>query len=347
MKKLIEAASASLGKTVTIKPRQLIAASTWMSTLLGVRFLNELHPSLGNVDKVRYLLAKFQAQKSPHGTNLVGAVYELQRNKELGAYLREVNVLPSGKILLTCMTRRQAELLGAVQGLEIDMSYKRISGDIHEVEFNHYHPGSAQTLTLARIFTNAAEDADTYQRIFKNVDSAVLGHKSGKAVADKSGLRWKHIEGESGNLAYVKADWAPGQAKGFGLYLHTLDSTRTWPEHLTYVYVGCLVHYHRNVNKQKVDDEVRLLMRSLPTLEVKEDVNATFDAILGRGGEDLKEWVDFYRAEWTRAALTPAYSNVPTDILKSIERNTNASEAAHANINRDGKALSLLEGIIR
>ena len=253
-----------------------------MSSLFGVRFLQDLHPSLNNIEKVRYLLAKFQAQKAPHGTNIIGAMYELQRNKELGSYLREISILPGNKIFLVCMTYRQAELLQDISGFEIDMSYKRIAGDILQFELNHLHPGSRQTLTLARVFTNAGESTDVYHRIFVTIDNTVVAYMKEKTrprktdSIPKSGLRWKHIDGDDSNLTYVKADWDRAQAKGLGLYLHDLDPTQTWQEHLSQVYVGCLVHFYRNVRKQKACDEVKLLMKSLPGLNEKEDVDKRF-----------------------------------------------------------------------
>ncbi len=51
--------------------------------------------------------------------------------------------------------------------------------------------------------------------------------------------------------------------------------------------------------------------------------------------------------EWVLAGISKAFTLMPIEIWNFTRFNTNVSESAHANINRDGVSLSLLRTIHR
>jgi hypothetical protein len=51
------------------------------------------------------------------------------------------------------------------------------------------------------------------------------------------------------------------------------------------------------------------------------------------------------KESWVLAAISPAFSKMDIDLWNSTHNNTNLNEAAHHNINIDGKSLSLLSAI--
>jgi len=64
----------------------------------------------------------------------------------------------------------------------------------------------------------------------------------------KKSVKFSHINNNSSEYIGWKSvivDLDIAQAKGFGEALHTLDGSKTWDEHLTYILKSCLVHYKR------------------------------------------------------------------------------------------------------
>ncbi|CAG8811264.1 18838_t:CDS:2, partial [Gigaspora rosea] len=58
-------------------------------------------------------------------------------------------------------------------------------------------------------------------------------------------------------------------------------------------------------------------------------------------------WVKDKYKPWILAGLSSAFTKMNVDIWKKTPFNTNVSESAHANINQDGRSLSLLAAIHR
>ena len=84
-------------------------------------------------------------------------------------------------------------------------------------------------------FTNTATTI-AYQRIFNTLFDLV-NQLTG------SPPQIKHIHGNGWNCIIADLDYA--QAKGLGLALNNIDETKSWEEHLTYIFKSCQVHYKR------------------------------------------------------------------------------------------------------
>ena len=59
------------------------------------------------------------------------------------------------------------------------------------------------------------------------------------------------------------------------------------------------------------------------------------------------DWSIYYRQKYVLAFLNRYVSNIPESFWYLVDRNTNITESAHANINHDGKNLNLLTVILR
>ena len=60
-----------------------------------------------------------------------------------------------------------------------------------------------------------------------------------------------------------------------------------------------------------------------------------------------QDWVRDKRDPWMLASISLVYSKMSREVWNLPPHNTNASESAHANINLDGKSLSLLSAILK
>ena len=125
------------------------------------------------------------------------------------------------------------------------------------------------TLTYARIFTNS-KTAEAYLHIFDTLAEVIREHTNSYPT-------WRHIHGEG--WAYVLADMDSAQAKGLGMHLNRIDSTKTSEEHLQHVLISCLVHFHRALQQKKFSDEIKKLMTKIPYVEDETYLNETMDKL--------------------------------------------------------------------
>ncbi|CAG8824513.1 21769_t:CDS:2, partial [Gigaspora rosea] len=58
-------------------------------------------------------------------------------------------------------------------------------------------------------------------------------------------------------------------------------------------------------------------------------------------------WVNFYSKPWIKASLNSAFSCIDINTWYMTPNNTNVAKSCHANINRNGKALSLYNAILK
>jgi hypothetical protein len=61
----------------------------------------------------------------------------------------------------------------------------------------------------------------------------------------KKTVKFSHINNEYNGWNSIIVDLDSSQAKGLEEALNTLDGSKTWDEHLTYVLKSCLIHYER------------------------------------------------------------------------------------------------------
>ncbi|CAG8666164.1 6019_t:CDS:2, partial [Paraglomus brasilianum] len=243
----------------------------------------------------------------------------------------------TGQILIICMTAYQSRQLQQLKSFEIDASFKRVQGVIKEWEINAFIERYNKTLPFARVFTDV-ETANAYEHVFTEVFSIVendVGHR----------LKFHHIDGEG--VQKIVADAHEGQAKGLGLYLHKIDPSRTTTEHLEHIYQTCIVHYNWNIRNKKIPEEVKKMMYAIPNQETEAQVQLLLYQIESSEIPEAINWVRDKRDPWMLASISLVYSKMSREVWNLPPHNTNASESAHANINLDGKSLSLLSAILK
>ena len=158
------------------------------------------------------------------------------------------------------MLKDQAKSIHKLECIQIDLTFKRVKGNINEFEINSYNSKHKlsklfdiyfyfyilQNLILyylflytvpfyAHIYTNVTT-AEGYQHLFTDLFN-VVKNLTGQAV------KFKHIDG--GGIGCIVGDLDPAQAKGLGLFLHSKDSYRDWETHLKHIFKSCVVHFER------------------------------------------------------------------------------------------------------
>ncbi|CAJ0838686.1 2908_t:CDS:2 [Entrophospora sp. SA101] len=108
---------------VEIKANQLLTGHL-IKSVFGSDFIAEVHSSVNNIDKLRYMINCVQKENNPHGQGLLGLLHDYTTNKnglDLKDYIQNI----------------------------IDLSFKRVHGNINELEFNAYDEGHNSTTKIA------------------------------------------------------------------------------------------------------------------------------------------------------------------------------------------------------
>ncbi|PKY52765.1 hypothetical protein RhiirA4_470609 [Rhizophagus irregularis] len=322
----------------SVTPRSIIAKNNSINATFDKDTLSEVHASLNNVDKLRTLVAKCYKNMHPYGQGNLGVMHSVQCKKfDMHNYVRRIEQFEDGQTLILCMLDFQAKALQNLKCFQIDLTFKRVQGDINEFEVNSYDEMHKLILSYCRIYTNIFT-ANAYQRLFTQLFE-VIENLSEKPV------KFYHIDGTGWEC--ILGDLDPGQAKGLGLALEKRDPSRNWEEHLTYIFKSCLVHFNRNLIAKKFDNEVHLLAKSIPTRSSVEEVHECFKKLELYDNKRIIDWVQYYRQPYVLASLNKYISNMENEIWDHHGNNTNIAEAAHAQANREGKQLKLLTAIMR
>jgi hypothetical protein len=157
------------------------------------------------------------------------------------------------------MLKDQAKLIHQLGSIQIDLTFKRVKGNINEFEINSYNTKHKlkvflifiikfnafiylqnliylhTVLSYARVYTNVTT-AEGYQQLFTDLFN-VVKNLTGQAV------KFRHIDGNG--IGCVIGDLDPSQAKGLGLFLQSKDSHKDWETHLQYIFKSCVVHFER------------------------------------------------------------------------------------------------------
>ena len=56
-------------------------------------------------------------------------------------------------------------------------------------------------------------------------------------------INFKHINNKG--IGCIIGDLDAAQAKGLGLYLSSIDSSRQWDDHLMHIFKSCIIHFQR------------------------------------------------------------------------------------------------------
>ncbi|KAJ6477108.1 hypothetical protein C8R47DRAFT_393343 [Mycena vitilis] len=289
----------------------------------------------------------------------------------------ELSLAPSGPCRLqfiVCMGWEGSDRLRRCQYVQSDIGFKRVVG-FYEFELAGWERDAHTAVVFCRIFLNR-QTAVAHQRIFQAIESVVI-EDTGKE------LQWRHIHGVStsdynGKILQWAADQHAGQAKGApiaaqfsklkclpGLGLHLQAISQKFPEkmdlhepHRKLASLGpyeqlirlfrlCVAHGYRNIQKCKVPDAVKALMRSLICIE-HDDWDGTVEKIKLLGGKAGCDWVrDKERSHFAFAGMCWAKSFIPKLVWQAGERTSNLIESVHADINREGVHCTLLGGVLK
>ncbi|PKY22744.1 hypothetical protein RhiirB3_526006 [Rhizophagus irregularis] len=316
LKKMIEVESEEL---VNITARKLISGN-----LIKATFGREYLPQ-----HIIYI----------HGqSTILGLTYNIWKCEEkyLG-YVQQSATFSNGHIMVICMSEVMAHAWTKLEYFEIDLSFKRVQGDINEFEVNCYDSQHNMSLTYAHVFTNIA-DAIAYERMFNALFDWIY-----QLTGNKPQIYHIHQKG----WKCILGDLDQAQAKGLGMALHKIHNSLTWEEHLLHIFKSCHIHYNRNVKNNKYSYQLKKLMYEFPNASTTERVNQIFEELEASDESIIKDWIAFYSKPWVRASLNPIYSFIALDIWQNAPDNTNVAESCHANCNRDGKALPLEAAILK
>ncbi|GBC27218.1 hypothetical protein GLOIN_2v1763409 [Rhizophagus irregularis DAOM 181602=DAOM 197198] len=318
--------------------RKFLTGSMIQSYLNG-RAISDLHPSLNNQSKINYYIEKTRRSQYPFGQNILGVVHEFMKHeKSNDPYIRSIRFLDSGQYIVLCATKQQLKALSELTYFEIDMAFKRIHGITNEWEVAAYLPHVQKTLTFVRIFTNV-ETANAYQNLFEDLFNCIE-RDTGETFS------FYHIHGKG--LGCIIADQHKGQALGLGQYLSSKYPHLAPVEHLQYIYKLCQVHYKRNIDKNRqLSREIRNAMYLIPSLNTQEEVLEVLNKIESCEEPGTAAWVNDKRTPWVLSGVSYAFTKMDSNIWHQTPNNTNVGESAHANVNHDGRNLSLLAGIAR
>ncbi|CAB4479109.1 unnamed protein product [Rhizophagus irregularis] len=291
-----------------------ILSGNLLSAYFNKETLAEVHVSLNNIDKLRYLVGKAYKTLHPFGQGVIGIYHDILNPKsDLINYVRKIDLYSNnGQVIITCMLDNQAKKLITLDYFQIDVSFKRVKGEINEFEINTYDSKHHLILSFCRIFTN----------VFT-------------------------AEGYHSGIGCILADLDAAQAKGLGLALHDLDHEKSWETHLTFILKTCLVHFERNLFHKTFTISTKNLIRQIPNATSKEQVHDLLQQIEDTNDEGIKEWLNYYRQSYVLSSLNKYVSNVDHEIWNKSGSDTNNAEAAHSMANREGKQLKLLSAILK
>ncbi|KAG1788472.1 uncharacterized protein HD556DRAFT_1245206, partial [Suillus plorans] len=190
-------------------------ALAWDSTLHGRdATLQDLHPSLANLDHVRRLITTFRNEKYPSGTGFEGAHLLANEHaslppKQCYVHCAEVHPIERGKELklVICMTTKMSQHLLQAKHLSIDTSFKRAQG-WQEFEIESWDVDHMRSVVGARAFTTsqtAKAHVILFQRIFE-----IASTNTGLPIM------FHHIHGTG--FKTIIADSHKGQGLGLGMY---------------------------------------------------------------------------------------------------------------------------------
>ncbi|KAG1801282.1 uncharacterized protein BJ212DRAFT_1286563, partial [Suillus subaureus] len=371
-------------KLADATPRQIFLDTTfveglhhalaWDLTSCGRdAILQDLHPSLANLDHVQRLITTLQNKKYPSGTGFEGACLLANEHASLPpeqcyVHCAEVHPIEHGKELklVICMTTKMSQHLLQAKHLSIDTSFKHAQGwqefEIESWDVDHIclycgNTYSSHYLAVvgARAFTmsqTAKAHVILFQHIFE-IASADTGLP----------IMFHHIHGTG--FETVIADSHKGQGLSLGMYCVQLCCSVTAQciyephhhicdlnpyDHLRCFFHTCVAHYKRNILSlcTHVSQDIFSAMLSLATSEHHPDLNATLN-IIWNGGLKASAWLRD-KLDGMKFALPAIYqpsSLIPLHLWRASPATTNRNEQAHCNAYREGVHLTLLTGLMK
>ncbi|KIK52752.1 hypothetical protein GYMLUDRAFT_1028506 [Collybiopsis luxurians FD-317 M1] len=249
--------------------------------------------------------------------------------------------------IVTCMTTDASWRLVRAQYLQSDIGFKRVVG-FYEFELASVDMYTNTSITFCRVYMTQ-QTAFAHKKVLKHINN-ILVQDTGR------GFTWRHIHGSSiddydGHIVNWVVDQHGGQAKvGIGLFLH--DMTQTLPpkfdfhepsrllqtlspyDHLRRFLTLCTTHFHRNICKCSVPEQVQNVMRSLSCIR-HDNWDGAIHEILHLGGTPAQSvYLTFQNnTQFAFPVLCWEKSYIPLEIWQARQRESNVVEIVHANIN--------------
>ncbi|PKK63721.1 hypothetical protein RhiirC2_716774 [Rhizophagus irregularis] len=322
--------------TVDVTPTRIITGNL-IKTYFGTEYLADVHASLNNADRLRYYVDKIQKEIHLQGCGILGVIYNYSRNiNNFCEYVKRLEFFEDNHYMIICTTSEQLTEWTKCKNFQIDLSFKRVAGEINEFEINYYNNEHNLILTFARIFTNNTNTI-AYQRMFRALFDLV------KQLTGSS-VQFQHIHKAGWNCIIADLNYA--QTKGLGFVLNEINGTKSWEEHLIYIFKSCHVHYKRKIREKHYDDSVKNNMYAFLSAESENMINKLFNNIQ-MADESTSDWIAFYRQNWVIVSLNKCISKIDNEVWIASPDNTNIAEAAHALSNCCGKNLKLVTAIIQ
>ncbi|PKY16019.1 hypothetical protein RhiirB3_428319 [Rhizophagus irregularis] len=171
--------------------------------------------------------------------------------------------------MILCMTNEQAAKCIEFKYFEVDLSFKRVYGDINEFEFNAYEEKSR---------------TKEYQRMFEAFFEIV------EKLSNKPAY-FRHIHGDG--WVCVLADLDQAQALGLGKTMKKMDPTRKAKEHLQYVFKSCCIYYKRNVDHYPYCADTKHDMLEILKANSSEEINQIFGQIKMRNEDGIQNYQSY------------------------------------------------------
>ncbi|EXX77194.1 hypothetical protein RirG_026060 [Rhizophagus irregularis DAOM 197198w] len=145
--------------------RRLISGPL-IKAVFGDTVLADVHASMNNIGKLRNIIMREQKLLHPYGQGIMGVVHAFNQNESnLRDYIQRIIFMDDGHIMILCVFKLQAEHMSKFKYFMVDMSYKRVFGEIDELEFNAYDENNNSVVTFCRIYSNGS-NAKAYQYMF-------------------------------------------------------------------------------------------------------------------------------------------------------------------------------------
>ena len=183
------------------------------------------------------------------------------------------------------------------------------------------------------------------------------------AQASQSLVHWPYIHGTEQGLRTIGLDMCNKQAGGMlcifleearltsyiglGDYLHDIDPTREWDEHLQHLLVFCRVHLKRNFMKRFGNHEARhIVLNKIFGPDSREEILENMRSICQMYPE-LTRWVNHKKPRWLMSGLAQSESKVPIEYFTIARKHTGLSESSHFQENhRIGRKISMLHACL-
>lgn len=251
------------------------------------------------------------------------------------------------------MFPQQSDLLRLAKWLVCDTSFKRVKG-WKEFGIELWESNSERSMSVCRAFVTS-ESAEAHRKLFEEIDVIVK-------LDTAHSLKVHYMHGEGWQV--ITMDEHKGQALGFGLYLSDVaqDGGRAASpsslarfrhlslyEHLLYIFRLCVTHYRRRILgiAPSLTQDVVNAMHSLASPHVLQNFDELL-LVIRSGGKKAIDWLEdkITGSPFALPAIYRPKSKIPLDHWLAANYTTNGIEQKHADLNRDGKGLSLLSGIM-